>query len=270
MREENIRLRNIIKRLKYRLRTVRLCRNRKSRKSRQQKQKKIILKKVIEEQDLHPVAKSMINLQLHTPHARYTEHEKNLSRQLYYYSASAFCRLRKAGCNFPGPRTMRRWLEEYNIKPGFCDSIFQKLKEKISHLPLEQRVCALKWDEMTVKSYEEYSFKLDEIEGLVDLGPLGRNSNRATHIFAFCLDSLNARHPWRQPLAYFLPAKGLKAEEMILLLKECLDRLNETGADVQLLTCDQGPNNRSAYTQLGIDAENPFFIYNGKKYNDFI
>jgi len=96
-------LRNIIKRLKYRLRTAQKCR-----KPRGQKSKKMILKKLVHEQDLHPVTKTMINLQLHTPHAPYTEEEKNLSRQLYYYSPTTFCRLRKAGCNFPGQRTMRR------------------------------------------------------------------------------------------------------------------------------------------------------------------
>lgn len=120
---------------------------------------------------------------------------------------------------------------------------------------------------MAIKSYEEYSLKLDEIEGLVDLGSLGRKSERAKCVFVFCLDSLNARHAWRQPLAYFLPGKCMKAEEIIILLKECLDRLSETGADVQLVTCDQGTCNQSAYTQLGISPENPFFIYNGKKYN---
>jgi len=193
-----------------------------------------------------------------------------LARQLYYYSAAVFCRLRKAGCNFPEQRTIKRWLEEYDMQPGFCDFIFQKLKEKISHIPKEERVCALKWDEMAIKSYEEYSFKLDEIESLVDLGSLGRKSEKTKCVFVFCLDSLNAHHAWQQPLTYFLPGKCMKAEEIIILLKECLDRLSETGADVQLvcdLICDQGTCNQSAYAQLGIDAENPFFIYNGKKYN---
>lgn len=58
------------------------------------------------------MAKAMVNLQLHTPHTIYTDEEKNLSRQLYYYSASAFCRLKKASCDFPEQRTIRRWLEE--------------------------------------------------------------------------------------------------------------------------------------------------------------
>ncbi|EFN75251.1 Transposable element P transposase, partial [Harpegnathos saltator] len=111
-------------------------------------------------------------------------------------------------------------------------------------------VCALKWDEMYIKSYEEYSSTLDEVEGLVDLGRLGRKQERAKCIFVFCLDSLNARHPWRQPVAYFLPGKCLSADEIIILLKECLDRLNETGADVEVITCDQGTCNQAAYAQL--------------------
>ena len=192
---------------------------------------------------LHPVAKAMVNLQLHIPNAPYTEEEKNISKQLYYYSASALRSLRKAGCNFPGERTIQRWHEEYNMMPGFCEFIFRKLQEKISKIPTEERICALKWDEMTIKSYEEYSLKLDEIEGLVDLGPLGRTHKTAKHVFLFCLDSINAHHPWRQPIAYFLPGTGMKTEEIIILLKECLDRLSKTGADVQFITCDQGSSN---------------------------
>lgn len=46
----------------------------------------------------------------------------------------------------------------------------------------------------------------------------------------------------------------------------CLDKLNDTGANVKLLTCDQGTNNQATYNQLGVDVENPYFIYNNKKY----
>lgn len=125
LKRENTRLQNIIKCLKYRAQRVP-----KFGKSKGLKQKKKIIKKLVHEQQLHPVAKAMIDLQLHTPRAPYTQEEKNLSRQLYYYSPSAFCRLRKAGCNLPGQRTIRMWLEEFDIQPGFCDFIFKKLKEK--------------------------------------------------------------------------------------------------------------------------------------------
>lgn len=127
------------KRLKCLRHRLRIRRKQKTPKA--NKQKKKTIKKLVNEQYLYP--KAMISLQLHTPNAKYTE-EKNLSRQLYYYSASAFCRLKKAGSNLPGQRTIRRWLEEYEMRPGFCNFIFQKLKEKISQLPMEERVCALK------------------------------------------------------------------------------------------------------------------------------
>lgn len=188
-----------------------------------------------------------------------------LSKQLYYYSASAFCRLKKAGCNFPGQRTIRRWVEEYNVKPGFCDVIFKKLKEKIAQIPEEERVCALKWDEMSIKSYEEYSSKLDEID-LVDLGPLGRKAERTKCVFVFCLDSLNARHPWRQPLAYFLSGKCMRSHEIVHLVKMCLDKLNETDTDVKLITCE-GTNNQATYSQLGVDVQESYFMYNNKRYH---
>lgn len=136
----------------------------------------------------------------------------------------------------------------------------------MSKLPVEQRVYALKWDEMYIKSYEEYSFSLNQVEGLVDLGPLGRKNERAKCVFVFCLDSINARHPWRQPLAYFLSGKSMKAEEIMTLMKDCLDRLSKTGADVRLITCDQGPCNKKTYTQLDVHSNKPYFIHNGKKY----
>lgn len=61
----------------------------------------------------------------------------------------------------------------------------------------------------------------------------------------------------------------MKAVDIVDLLKICLDKLNETGANVKLLTCDQGPNNQSAFFQLGISEHKPYFIYNNKRYTCF-
>jgi len=63
---------------------------------------------------------------------------------------------------------------------------------------------------MYIKSYEEYSFSLDQTEELVDLGSLGRKSEKAKCVFVFCLDSINMRHPWRQPLANIFYQKNVK------------------------------------------------------------
>jgi len=75
-----------------------------------------MLHKLIDEQNLHPVARAIIYLQLHTPNASYTDEERALSKQFFYYSAAALRRLQKACCNFPAERTIRRWYEEYNTR----------------------------------------------------------------------------------------------------------------------------------------------------------
>jgi len=54
-----------------------------------------------------------------------------------------------------------------------------------------------------------------------------------------------------------------------LPLKEFLNRLSKIGADVRIVTCDQGTSNQSAYNQLGIDSDRSYFIYNEKKYYAF-
>lgn len=48
---------------------------------------------------------------------------------------------------------------------------------------------------------EEYSKYCDLIEGLIDLGPLGRKKKTACNVLVFSLDSLNANSPWSQPIA---------------------------------------------------------------------
>lgn len=114
LRIENSKLRQKIKQLNFRMqRMAQICKCKHLNKKKTKKlvtTKKEILRNLINEQDLHPVAKTMIHLQLHTRRTPYSEEEKMLSKQLYYYSASAFCRLKKAGCNFPGQRTIRRWI----------------------------------------------------------------------------------------------------------------------------------------------------------------
>lgn len=156
------------------------------------------------------------------------------------------------------------WISEYDITTGFCDFIFQKLAEKFSNLPMDERICALKWDEMAIKNYEEYSTKFDIIEGLVDLGPLGRRHVRAKQVFVFCVDSLNAKNPWRQSLAYFFSGTGITAQEIGQLVTICHKKLKDAGAIVKLLTCDQGVANQQLYRSiLKVTPEKPICELNG-------
>jgi len=105
LKRENIRLCRTVNDLKFRL----SIRKQVSRKKKQVKRTtKKMSHKLIDEQNLHPVARAMIDLQLHTPNAPYTDEERAFSEQFFYYSAAALRRLRKAGCNFPAEQTIRR------------------------------------------------------------------------------------------------------------------------------------------------------------------
>jgi len=119
---------------------------------------------------------------------------------------------------------------------------------------------------MSIKKFEEYSRKYDIIEGLIDLGPLGRRDEPAGHVLLFCLDSINAENSWRQIVAYFLTGKSTTHKEIIELTEICLQKLKEVGANVQIITCDQGGANRKAFNIWKISPHEPSFQLNNETY----
>ncbi|XP_026669098.1 uncharacterized protein LOC113464289 [Ceratina calcarata] len=148
---------------------------------------------------------------------------------IFYNSASTYSKLRKSDCHLPAESTVRRLISVYNLETGFSDDVFHEIKRHLSELSVQERLCALKWDEMSIKAWEEYSAYLDRIERHIDLGHLGRCDEKARYVFAFCVDSINAENRWKQIVAYFLPGTGgMKCEEIINLLKVC-SHLKECG-----------------------------------------
>ena len=214
---------------------------------------------------LKPVARTMIKLQLHKGRKEYTKEEKDLAKQMYYYSAAGYSRMRKAGLNLPSESSVRNWISKTEIRPGFCEEIFYKCRENLSKLSPSQRIGCLKFDEMSIKKFEEYSLKYI-IEGLIDFGPMGRRDELAGHILLFCLDSINAENPWRQIVAYFLTGKSTTHKEIVELTEICLQKLKDVGANVQIITCNQGGPNRKAFNNWKICPHKPFFSLNNETY----
>lgn len=215
----------------------------------------------------NPTSRAMVTLQLRTKKIPFSKNEKDLAKRCMYYSASSYRHMRKAGLRLPHEATVRKWIAEYDIKPGFSDSIFSALQSRIEQLPDDEKLCGLKWDELSIKSLEEYSKFCDVIEGLVDLGPLGRRKEIATNALVLSLDSINAKNAWSQPIAYFLTNKSTTGDEIASLVKSCLEKLSKCGADVRILTCDQaGPNQKCMWTAFGTSKDQPYFRYKGRRY----
>lgn len=60
----------------------------------------------------------------------------------------------------PCIRVIQYWVNVHNIKPGFTDEVFEKLKLKASLMTPEERQCVLMCDEMSIKKALEYNSKL--------------------------------------------------------------------------------------------------------------
>ena len=112
------------------------------------------------------------------------------------------------------------------------------MKQHLEKLPADQRLCFLKFDEMKLKKYEEYSKKYDFIVGLVDFGPLGRQDKVATDALLFGLDSINSEKPWREMIGWVFTRDGFGSDEIVQLLKILLSKLKDAGADVKAVLCD--------------------------------
>lgn len=134
------------------------------------------------------------------------------------------------------------------------------LKFRVSIMSDLGKKCVILFNEISIKSYLEYSRKLDIIVGFEDLGTLGRITSKASRALLFYLRGLyEAREI---PLAYFLSKKTVNKSNLKRLIEVVFDKVTYFGFRSKALVCDQGTNNRSAIKLFGAT---PFFFYKGKK-----
>ena len=220
----------------------------------------------LKDKKLSDFSKALITLQFKKPRIAFSQNEKDLCKIMYFHSASNYNQMRKLGIKLAGPSTVRGWVAECDITTGLNDVILNKIKEKLEPLPPEEKLCALKFDELSIKSFEEYSKKFDEIEGFTDMGKNRRSPTTAKHALVFSLDSINAKNNWHQLLSFVYNENGTSASDLFDILKETLTALFKIGADVRMIVCDQGSNNQSLFnTFLNVTIDKPFFFHEEKK-----
>jgi len=59
---------------------------------------------------------------------RYTTYDKNFALSLFYASPKAYRFCSKLFC-LPSVTMLRLWLRRLHVKPGFCDTVFDMLKQ---------------------------------------------------------------------------------------------------------------------------------------------
>lgn len=189
--------------------------------------------------------------------------EKKLSLSLYYKSPSNYRFMRKKGIVLPAVPTVKNWISANSFKTGINDFYMQQLKIKADTMTNEEKKCAILFDEMSLKKFLEYSSKFDIIQGFEDLGSMGRTGKKATHALVLMLRGIY--NNWKIPFAYFFCCNSMKSHNLKQILTICLENIIRVGMVPKILVCDQGTNNRSALSKLGVSTATPFFTHNDKK-----
>ena len=185
----------------------------------------------------------------------WTSDVKLLALSIFYHGKRAFRFLSKI-FKLPTIRLLQQWMQCFLVRPGFCIPVLNVLKQKME--AMEDKLCVLVFDEMSLKTNLKYDANIDKIVGTEDFGSLGRSQYVANHALVFMVKGL--RNRWKQAFGYFLVCDSAKVDALHSLMFEALKKLSDIGCIVKAVVCDQGATNRALFTKLDITFTKPYFF----------
>jgi hypothetical protein len=193
---------------------------------------------------------------------RYSPADKNFALSLYFSGPKAYSFCQRFFV-LPSKRSLQIWLAKLEIKPGFSDSVFSVLKNKVRSMAEQDKVCVLLLDEMSLKTALSYDAASDAIVGFEDYGHLGTGKNLANSALVFMVKGLRAK--WKQPIGYFLAHNTTAADKLKPLVISAIEKLANIGLIVRVVICDQGATNQQMYRLFGVSVDKPFADVCGTK-----
>lgn len=193
---------------------------------------------------------------------RWASDMKRLSLTLLHASPKAFHLLRKLFC-LPSVSTLKGTMSNLDIDTGFNLHLTEAFRTKVTAMKMQERLCVLLFDEMSIKENLSYNAKKDRIDGFEDFGQHRRGRYVANQASVFMVRSITGQ--WKQPIAYYFssgPVCGRVLKELIL---EAVAEVQKIGLTVKVFVCDQGSNNRSAIGMLGVTQLKPYFSFHDEK-----
>ncbi|KAK9728642.1 THAP domain [Popillia japonica] len=214
---------------------------------------------------LPALPRALTRMQLHHKRrALWLPDEKSTALSIFYKSPSTYKYLRSKGVVLPSPSTITKWLKNYKCRPGIGKQILKFIKLKVDTMSLKTKECVLLFDEMAIKQCLEFSKNKGIIEGLEDLGELGRKPYLAKQALVFMVRGIYSN--WKLPLSFIFTASGVRAEDLHTILKTNLQALNEVGLHPVSITCDQSSTNQKLFKILNISVDKPYFTLAERKY----
>lgn len=172
-------------------------------------------------QNMSPLTRSFFMSQLRAAKRlpkgrRWTLHEKLTAVSLLKRSPRSYELLRRF-LSLPSPTTLNRLLSKVPFHPGINEHLFQHLGRCLATLKEEERMCSLVFDEMSIREHVQYNFSFDGIDGIVDLGDLGRKGKIANHALIFMAQGVVGK--WKQPVAYYFTQGNICSEELEFIIR---------------------------------------------------
>lgn len=204
------------------------------------------------EQNLNVVSQNFMTSRLRNigkwiKDARYCERDTAFALSLHQRSPALYQYLR-TGFFLPSPRSLKYILYKIPFETGINDALFAFLKTQVDNLKVENRCCALIFDEIRLSPGFRYERYKQTICGFEDLGSLGRTRKGADHALVFMVRGI--RKQWKQIVAYYFTAKTIAPDSLVFLIKEIIGQLQKIGLIVVATICDQAKTNQSALTKL--------------------
>ena len=191
---------------------------------------------------------------------RYTHDEKLVYLSLLKRSPKAY-RLFRMFFPLPTVRTLQRILNQLVVRPGINDQVMDSLKTYVQNLNVEDRVCSLMFDEMSLRENMHFNRQFDCIEGFEDYANHGRTRNVANQALVFMVRGLRLK--WKQPVAFYFSHNNTRSEILKQLLLDVLTACQDAGLTVVATVCDMGGNNVRTLRELGSTVDRPVFLHNG-------
>ncbi len=221
-----------------------------------------ILKSILPSRQFHFIAFQISAAGWNKRGVRYTDEFKALALSFYHTSPKCYYMLQQI-FTLPSKRTLQKIMQDIDIRPGFNEAILQAVADKVQTMPEQHKLCAIIFDEMSIKEKLTYDRRTDSVEGVMDHGSFGRGNMMANHAGVFMVRGLVKK--WKQPIGYIMNNGPLKNHDLKTLTMECIDKVSEAGLIPKVLICDQGSNNTSMVASLGVTVTKPYFEHDHKR-----
>ena len=176
-------------------------------------------------------------------------------------SSSSYHSLRTSGfIKLPSERTLSDYTHHVKSRVGFYAELDKQLAEEaqLSKLPEWKKHIVISIDEMKLKEGLVYNKHELEVIGFVDLGDVSNqlmklereclndedNPPLATHILTIMVRGIFV--PFKFPYAHF-PTKQLTSESIFTIVWEAIERLENLGFKVLVITADGASANRKFF-----------------------